>query len=98
MALSSTETGSRTRYPVKIGDGLFEVCEPNNLIAKIELSSDDLDDIKSGCEVVLCNGALFDRVHGTVSRIEPKAQLVDDKCVFYADVELSHHTGSLHPA
>jgi hypothetical protein len=83
--------------PLKAGDGLFEVCEPKKYLAQVELSMHDLDVIKPGCPVTLCTGSFLDQVHGSISRIEPKSRVKDDRCFFLADVELQSTTDDLQP-
>ncbi|MEQ1827109.1 MAG: efflux RND transporter periplasmic adaptor subunit, partial [Pirellula sp.] len=73
--------------PVTLGQSLFEVATLESMTAEVRLNASDLGHINVGDEVSIrsdaSGGTSF---RGEISRIEPRATIIDDKAVFIADV------------
>jgi len=84
--------------PLTLGQSLFEVAELESMTAEVRLHSCDLAQINVGDEVSVrsdaSGGATF---RGKISRIEPRATVIDDAAVFVADVVIRDPNLQLRP-
>jgi len=79
------ETGA----PVKIGDILFEVCPLDSLRAQLMVPEDEVHDIKVGQEGYMATASYpGERVRFVVERINPVAEVVNQRNVFKVRVQL----------
>ncbi len=75
--------------PVKTGDPLFEICCDNNLRAEISVPEDQVGDVKVGQKGELATADHPERrVKFVVERINPVAEMVNQKNVFKVRVAL----------
>jgi len=84
--------------PVTLGQSLFEVAELESMTAEVRLNAYDLELINVGDEVVVRSDASGgESFHGRISRIEPRAIILDDNAVFIADVVIRDPQRMLRP-
>lgn len=75
--------------PVKVGDVLFEVCPLESLRAELMVPEDEIYDIKVGQEGSLATASYpTQRIKFVVERINPIAEVVNQRNVFKVRVEL----------
>jgi len=75
--------------PVKVGDVLFEVCPLESLRAELMVPEDEIYDIKVGQEGYLATASYpAQRIKFVVERINPIAEVVNQRNVFKVRVEL----------
>ncbi len=75
--------------PVKMGDVLFEVCPLESLRAQLMVPEDEIYDIKVGQEGHLATASYpAQRIRFVVERINPIAEVVNQRNVFKVRVEL----------
>ena len=75
--------------PVKIGDVLFEVCPIKSLRAQLMVPEDEIYDIKVGQEGYLATASYpAQRIKFVVERINPIAEVINQRNVFKVRVEL----------
>ena len=73
--------------PLTLGQSLFEVAELESMTAELRLRSSDLAQINVGDEVsVRSDASGIATFRGKISRIEPRATVIDEAAVFVADV------------
>lgn len=73
--------------PLTLGQSLFEVAELESMTAEVRLLASDLAQINVGDEVsVRSDASGIATFRGKISRIEPRATVIDDAAVFVADV------------
>ena len=84
--------------PVTLGQNLFEVAELESMNAEVRLNTSDLGIISVGDSVTIrsdaSGGATFS---GKISRIEPRATVIDEAAVFVADVAIRDPELKLRP-
>lgn len=84
--------------PVTLGQNLFEVAELETMTAEVHLTATDLGNIHVGDEVSIradsSGGTTFT---GKISRIEPRAKVIDDEAIFSADVTIEDSKRQLRP-
>lgn len=84
--------------PVTLGQNLFEVAELESMIAEVRLNASDLGQINVGDEVhVRSDASGLETFQGKISRVEPRATIVDDAAVFIADVVIHDPSLKLRP-
>ncbi|MFC1634169.1 HlyD family efflux transporter periplasmic adaptor subunit [Planctomycetota bacterium] len=75
--------------PVKVGDVLFEVCPLESLRAQLMVREDEIYDLKVGQEGYLATASYpAQRIKFVVERINPIAEVVNQRNVFKVRVEL----------
>ena len=84
--------------PLTLGQSLFEVAELESMTAEVRLLSSDLAQINVGDEVsVRSDASGIATFRGKISRIEPRATVIDDTAVFVADVVIRDPELQLRP-
>jgi hypothetical protein len=84
--------------PLTMGQSLFEVAELKSMTAEVRLLSSDLAQINVGDEVsVRSDASGISTFKGKISRIEPRASVIDDEAVFIADVVIHDPDLQLRP-
>lgn len=84
--------------PVNRGDILFEVAPLERMTVQIHLTTEDLSQIQVGDLVTLrIDNAVGQSWQGTISRIDPRAEVIDDAIRFVAEVELFNRDNYLRP-
>ena len=84
--------------PLTLGQSLFEVAELESMTAEVRLLSSDLAQINVGDEVSIRSDASgIATFRGKISRIEPRATVIDDAAVFVADVVVRDPELQLRP-
>jgi len=84
--------------PLTLGQSLFEVAELESMTAEVRLLASDLAQINVGDEVSIRSDASgIASFRGKISRIEPRATVIDDAAVFVADVVIHDPKLQLRP-
>lgn len=84
--------------PLTLGQSLFEVAELESMTAEVRLLASDLAQINVGDEVsVRSDASGVATFRGKISRIEPRATVIDDAAVFIADVVIRDPDLQLRP-
>ncbi|RLS53828.1 MAG: HlyD family efflux transporter periplasmic adaptor subunit [Planctomycetota bacterium] len=84
--------------PLTMGQTLFEIAPLNEMVLEIGVPEDDIAHVQLGQSVEAVLGALPDRVWtGTVERIHPRSELIDDDYVFVVEIQFSNDHGLLRP-
>jgi multidrug resistance efflux pump len=84
--------------PVTLGQNLFEVAELEFITAEVRLNASDLGQINVGDEVnVRSDASGGESFRGKISRIEPRAVIMDEQAVFVADVIIRDPKLKLRP-
>ena len=84
--------------PLTMGQSLFEVAELESMTAEVRLLASDLAQISVGDEVsVRSDASGIASFRGKISRIEPRATVIDDAAVFVADVVIHDPDLQLRP-
>ncbi len=84
--------------PLTLGQSLFEVAELESMTAEVRLLASDLSQINVGDEVsVRSDASGVATFRGKISRIEPRATIIDDSAVFIADVVIRDPDMQLRP-
>ncbi len=84
--------------PVARGDTLFEIAPLENMTVEVHLKTEDLGEIHVGdAATVRVDSAFGNAWSGTISRIDPRAAVIDDKVCFVADVEVDNAENRLRP-
>ena len=84
--------------PLTLGQSLFEVAELETMTAELRLRSFDLAHINVGDEVsVRSDASGIATFRGKISRIEPRATVIDEAAVFIADVVIHDPELQLRP-
>ena len=84
--------------PLTLGQSLFEVAELESMTAEVRLLPSDLAQINVGDEVsVRSDASGIATFRGKISRIEPRATVIDDDAVFLADVVIRDPEMQLRP-
>ncbi len=63
---------SHVGAPVKLGDGLFEICSPGDYTAKVELTSDDLENIQVGATLCYAMALSLNTLPATSRELNPR--------------------------
>ncbi len=84
--------------PLTMGQTLFEIAPLDEMVLEIGVSEEDIAHVTLGQPVEAVLGALPDRTwRGTVERIHPRSELVDDDYVFVVEVLFQNDHGLLRP-
>ena len=84
--------------PLTLGQSLFEVAELESMTAEVRLLASDLAQINVGDDVSIRSDASgIASFRGKISRIEPRAIVIDDAAVFVADVVIHDPKLQLRP-
>ncbi len=84
--------------PVARGDTLFEIAPLEHMTIEVHLKTEDLGEINVGDTVTVRVDSAFGTAwSGTISRIDPRAAVIDDKVCFVADVEVDNADNRLRP-
>ncbi len=84
--------------PVKVGDILFEVCPLESLRAQLMVPEDAIYDIKVGQEGYLATASYpGERIKFVVERINPIAEVVNQRNVFKVRVQLLETRSWMRP-
>jgi multidrug resistance efflux pump len=84
--------------PVKRGDTLYEIAPLDRMTVEVHLTTEDLSEIEVGDTVtVRVDSALGTAWRGNISRIDPRAAIIEEKVCFVADVDVSNEENLLRP-
>ena len=84
--------------PLEMGQTLFEVAPLDQMISEIAIPESEIQYVKAGQEVSMKLSAFpFKTWAGTIKRIHPRAEIVDDESVFVAEVALKNDGVELRP-
>lgn len=83
---------------LEMGQSLFEVAPLESLAVEVRVPENDARHVQPGQQVQLKFSAFpFRNWQGTVQRLHPRSEFVDDVNVFVAEVELANEDGTLRP-
>jgi hypothetical protein len=84
--------------PVTLGQSLFEIAPLDRMTAEIQLTAEDLPWVKSGSQAVLRTDATGTMSWpSTLARIEPHAEIIDDKAVYIAEMDVENTSKLFRP-
>jgi hypothetical protein len=84
--------------PMEMGQNLFEVGPLEQILAEILIPERDIQHARPGMAVKFEFDAFpFETFTGTIRRIHPRAELVDNESVFVAEIDLENTSGQLRP-
>lgn len=84
--------------PLEMGQNLFEIGPLRSVLAEVGIPEDEIQYAKPGMSVrIKFNSLPFETFLGKVKTIRPRAELLEDKSVFVAEVELDNSDGKLRP-
>jgi multidrug efflux pump subunit AcrA (membrane-fusion protein) len=84
--------------PLSTGQTLFEIAPLEEMVLEIGIPEEDISHVQVGQTVQATLNALADRTWtGTIERIHPRSELVDQDYVFVAEVKFSNEHGLLRP-
>lgn len=84
--------------PVARGDTLFEIAPLEKMTVQVHLTTEDLGEIEvDDSATVRIDSAYGEAWKGTLSRIDPRAAVIDDKVRFVADMEVENRENRLRP-
>lgn len=84
--------------PVARGDTLFEIAPLEKMTVQVRLTTEDLGEIEVGdTATVRIEAAYGEAWHGALSRIDPRAAVIDDQIRFVADMEVENRENLLRP-
>jgi len=84
--------------PVTLGQSLFEIAPLDRMTAEIQLTAEDLPWVKSGSHAVLRTDATGTTSWpSTLARIEPRAEIIDDKAVYIAEMDVENTSKLFRP-
>lgn len=84
--------------PLSTGQTLFEIAPLEEMVLEIGIPEEDISHVHVGQTVQATLNALADRIWtGTIERIHPRSELVDQDYVFVAEVKFSNKHGLLRP-
>jgi Barrel-sandwich domain of CusB or HlyD membrane-fusion len=77
--------------PVTFGQSLFEVAPLDRMIAEVHLNAEDLPWVRVGTPAILrSETSLTETWRGTIARMEPQAEIIEDKAVFIGEMEVEN--------
>ncbi|MEZ6095258.1 MAG: efflux RND transporter periplasmic adaptor subunit [Pirellulaceae bacterium] len=83
---------------VKLGQSLFEVGPLDEMLVEVLISEDQVRFVDAGDSVqVKFNAYPFKNWNGTIHKVHPRAELVENKNVFVAEVVIPNADGTLQP-
>jgi hypothetical protein len=84
--------------PVTLGQSLFEIAPLDRMTAEIQLTAEDLPWVKTGSQAVLRTDATGTTSwQSTLARIEPHAEIIDDKAVYIAEMDIENTSTLFRP-
>jgi len=84
--------------PVARGDTLFEIAPLENMTVQVHLTTEDLGEIRvDESATVRIDSAYGEAWEGKLSRIDPRAAVIDDQIRFVADMEVVNREQRLRP-
>ncbi len=84
--------------PLEMGQSLFEVGPLDKMLAEIAIPESEIQYIQEGMSVAIkLNAFPFEKWTGTIEKIHPRAEIVDDETVFIAEVRLPNDDLLLKP-
>lgn len=84
--------------PVEMGKTLFEIAPLDNMLAEISIPEADIQYAKPGQTVTIkLNAFPFKSWSGTIEKIHPRAEILEDESVFIAQVRLNNQEDQLRP-
>jgi multidrug efflux pump subunit AcrA (membrane-fusion protein) len=84
--------------PVARGDTLFEIAPLEKMTVQVHLTTEDLGEIAvDDSATVRIDSAYGEAWQGTLSRIDPRAAVIDNKVRFVADMEVENRESCLRP-
>ena len=84
--------------PLSTGQTLFEIAPLEEMVLEIGVPEEDISHVHVGQTVQATLNALADRTWtGTIERIHPRSELVEQDYVFVAEVKFSNEHGLLRP-
>jgi multidrug resistance efflux pump len=80
------------------GDVLFEIAPLDRMTVQTHLTTEDLSEIQVGDKVTIRFDNAFGQCwQGNLSRIDPRAEVIDDQVRFVAEFDVENHDGRLRP-
>lgn len=84
--------------PLKTGQNLFEVGPLEKMLVEIQIPESDIQYARVGMPVNFSFNAFpFENFSGTIEKIHPRAEVLDHKTVFVAQIQLTNDRGNLRP-
>jgi biotin carboxyl carrier protein len=84
--------------PVARGDTLFEIAPLEKMTVQVHLTTEDLGEIEvDNSATVRIDSAYGEAWQGTLSRIDPRAAVIDNEVRFVADMEVENRENRLRP-
>ncbi|MEM9413822.1 MAG: efflux RND transporter periplasmic adaptor subunit, partial [Planctomycetota bacterium] len=84
--------------PVEMGQTLFEVGPLYEMLAEIAIPEEEIPYAKPGMSIdIKLNAFPFETWSGSIVKIHPKTEILNDKSVFIAEVILKNPAGKLKP-
>ena len=84
--------------PVKVGDSLFEIAPLKRMRVEVAIPEADIPRVRAGMEVALrLDSEPGRKWTAKVERIHPRAELHNDRLVFFATLTLDNEDGTLRP-
>lgn len=84
--------------PVARGDTLFEIAPLEKMTVQVHLTTEDLGEITvDDSATVRIDSAYGEAWHGILSRIDPRAAVIDNEVRFVADMEVENRDNRLRP-
>jgi RND family efflux transporter MFP subunit len=84
--------------PLSMGQNLFEISPLEHLLAEIAIPESEIDYVQIGMPVAIKLDAFpFQTWQGTIERIYPQTEIINNASVFVAEVSLENESGKLKP-
>lgn len=84
--------------PVEMGQTLFEIAPLDEMLAEIGVPESEINYIQPGMTVAIkLNAFPFKTWTGTIEKIHPRTEVIDDKSVFVASVKIENIDNQLRP-
>lgn len=84
--------------PVEMGKTLFEIAPLDDMLAEIGIPESEIQYVESGMPVTIkLNAFPFKTWTGTIEKIHPRTEIVEDDSVFIAQVRLPNQENQLRP-
>ena len=88
----------RENYPVTVGQLLYEIAPLDPIRFDVAVAAAEMDHTEVGMKVELrADRNVSDLLIGTIKRIRPRSEVVNDRNVFIAEVEFANSDGTLRP-
>ena len=88
----------RENYPVRRGDGLYEIAPLNPLRIELAIPDTDVACVETGMSVwIVLDGLHSEPLEAHVERIRPRSEIRDGENVFVADASVNNSNGRLRP-